>query len=775
MPVGPPVRREGVSGRGRTLSAVGAVEVGGQMGVVEELRAEQRHVDRAYARLEELRSGVASLAEEVIGLGRGGSLADRVDRDARVQLSLGRRAALSIGDRPLCFGRLDMDGQEQLHIGRLGMSDEAGEPLIVDWRAPVAEAFYRATSADRRGVVRRRHIRMKGRRVVGVDDELLARNGSGSSSGLVGEAALLSSLEQSRTGRMGDIVATIQAEQDTAIRAPLPGVLVVQGGPGTGKTAVALHRAAYLLYAHHFPLASQGVLVVGPNPVFCRYVGDVLPGLGETGVRLSTPADLVSAPAGAEMAADPVEVAAAKADLAMANNLLQVVRSHQRPLDQVAHVGYSIHRLAVTPADSARLVASAGAEPTYRAGRAKLEGLLLGYLWRRVQQADRRATRSGLARRPTLGRTRVIDRLRRSAEVRALADWMWPDLTPESVVHEALQAAGIEPSSGWSEHDLALLDEAAALIGPPATTRRRRRPHASTLDDALERTLSSLGHLPECPSCRSDLSLSVGRWQCEHPMCRKTWRTEQVMSPEAFQQVREIIERVSDTHHEVEAETPTSETFGHVIVDEAQDLTPMQWRMIARRCPTGSMTLVGDLGQAKHPWSAHSWSGVCAWAAPHASHRVLELTINYRTPEEVMRLAASVLAAVAPDLQPPMAVRSCGQDPVVTVTSPDRLAESAREAARGEVAVVAPGKVAIIHPPGGVDDVDADVLERAVAELDVERAKGLEFDSVVVMEPAAHSAGQLYVALTRTTRRLVLVHSLPLPAGLHPISRAVAG
>ena len=732
------------------------------MGVVEELRAEQGHIDRAYARLDELRSSASSLAEDVIGLGQGGSVADRIDRDARVQLALARRAALSVGEQPLCFGRLDTDGGDRLYIGRLGVSDESGEPLMVDWRAPVAEAFYRATSADRRGVVRRRHIRMKGRRVVGVDDELLARKVNGAGRGLVGEAALLSSLEQARTGHMGDIVATIQAEQDAAIRAPLWGVLVVQGGPGTGKTAVALHRAAYLLYAHQFPLASQGVLVVGPNPVFCRYVGDVLPGLGETGVRLSTPAELVAAPAGAEMVADRAEVAAAKADLAMAERLSEVVLSHQRPLAKVARVGYSIHRLAVTPGDSARMVALAASEPTYRAGRAKLEGLLLHYLWRRFERAERRATRSGLARRPSPDQAQVTDQLRRLPAVAALADRMWPRLTPEAVVHEALRAAGIEPSSGWSENDLALLDEANALIGPPVIKRRRRRPTPG-LDENLERTLSSLGQLPACPSCGSELSFSAGRWQCGQPMCQKTWRTAQVMSPEAFQQLREISERVAETHHEAGPPKPTAQTFGHVIVDEAQDLTPMQWRMLARRCPTGSMTLVGDLGQAKHPWSATNWSAVCALAAPQAPHRALELTVNYRTPEEVMRLAASVLAEVAPDLRPPAAVRSSGQDPVVISTSAHRLVESAREAAQHEAGAVAPGKVAIIFPPGAVGDVDADVLDRTVAELDVEWAKGLEFDSVVVVEPAAHSAGELYVALTRTTGRLVLVHSRPLP------------
>ena len=474
---------------------------------------------------------------------------------------------------------------------------------------------------------------------------------------------------------------------------------------------MALHRAAYLLYAHQFPLASQGVLVVGPNPVFCRYVGDVLPGLGETGVRLSTPAELVPAPEGAEMVADPVEVAAAKADPAMAERLLQVVRSHQRPLEHVAHVGYSIHRLAVTPADSARLVASAGAEPTYRGGRAKLDGSCSVTCGAGSSEPTaRRPVGTGSTAEPN--QAEVIDQLRGLPDVRALADRIWPRLTPEAVVHEALRAAGIEPSSGWSEHDLALLDEAAALIGPPAIRRRRRRPTAPAIDENLERTLSSLGHLPECPSCGSELSFSAGRWHCEQPMCQKTWRTAQVMSPHTFQQVREITERVADTHHEAEAGMPTAETFGHVIVDEAQDLTPMQWRMLARRCPTGSMTVVGDLGQAKYSWSASSWSAVCAVAAPHVPHQVFELTINYRTPEEVMRLAASVLAEVAPDLRPPVAVRNCGQDPVVTATSADRLAESAREAAQHEAVVVAPGKVAIIFPPAQWTTSTADILDR---------------------------------------------------------------
>jgi superfamily I DNA/RNA helicase len=332
-------------------------------------------------------------------------------------------------------------------------------------------------------------------------------------------------------------------------------------------------------------------------------------------------------------------------------------------------------------------------------------------------------------------------------------------------VHEALCAVGITPSSGWSEHDLALLDEAATLIGPPVARRRRPRT-APRRDEALERTLSALNLLPDCPSCGSELSLLSGRLHCEHAACQKTFRPEEVMSPESFQQLQEIIGRVTDTHHRTDVAQTDRETFGHVIVDEAQDLTPMQWRMLARRCPTGSMTLVGDLGQAKHAWSAATWPAVCAVAAPHVPHRLLELTINYRTPEEVMRLAAAVLAVVAPDLRPPVAVRTCGEDPVVILTTAARLTESAGQAAECEAALVAPGKVAVIYPPGRVDVVDADILDRAVAELDVERVKGLEFDSVVVVEPAAHSLGELYVALTRTTRSLVLVHSRDLPAAL---------
>ncbi|HET6795151.1 MAG TPA: UvrD-helicase domain-containing protein [Acidimicrobiales bacterium] len=732
------------------------------MDIARELQAEQEHVDRAYARLDRLRDEASDLAGDVVATGRGGSVADRIDRNARVALALARRAAASIGNRSLCFGRIDTEEGDRLHIGRLGVSDEEGDPLMVDWRAPVAESFYRATSADRRGLVQRRHIRMRGRQVVGVDDDLLGDDASG----LVGEGALLAALSEARTGRMGDIVGTIQAEQDSAIRAPMRGALVVQGGPGTGKTAVALHRAAYLLYAHQFPLAEHGVLVVGPNPIFCRYVEDVLPGLGETGVRLSTPAELSDlAPTDRPPSSDRPEEAAVKADIAMVDRLAAVVAGHRRPLESVARVGLAIHRLPVTPGDSARMVARAASEPTYRAGRARLEGMLLRHLARRVAQADERATRSGLER-PAADPARVVEELKRSAEVRALADSMWPPLTPEGVVTEALAEVGLTPAETWSEHDLALLDEAAFLLGPPVRSgrrRSRRRPVGPVMDETLERTLSYMEMLPACPACESELSWVDGRFECPQPRCQKTWRASQVMSPEAFQQLREVAERVSGTHRRPGPDGPPIDTFGHVIVDEAQDITPMQWRMLARRCPTGSMTLVGDLGQAKHPWSARSWSEVCSVAAPDVPHRVVELSVNYRTPEEVMRLARAALGVAAPDLRAPAAVRSTGEEPVCVSTDSGRMADEVRAAAELEAAAVSPGRVAVVHPAGALDVVDARILDAQVANVDVERAKGLEFDSVVVVEPAAHSPSELYVALTRTTRRLVLVHSDPLP------------
>jgi len=750
------------------------------LGLVEEIRAEQSHIDRAYNRLDQLREGSSDLAAELLDQGRGGLVSDRVERDARVEHGLRRRAALSIGDRALCFGRLDYEAGERLHVGRLGVLDEEGEPLVIDWRTPAAEPFYRATAGDRRGVERRRHIRMKGRTVVGLDDETLVSSaGAGSSSNLCGEGALMAALSSARTGRMGDIVATIQGEQDTAIRAPLRGVLVVQGGPGTGKTAVALHRAAYLLYAHHFPLAKQGVLVVGPNPVFCRYVEDVLPGLGETGVRVTTTAAL--APGWTVRSTDRPGPAALKADLGMVDALSAAIASHQRVLDSDAHVGFGIHRLAVTVADSRAMVDAARQAGSHNAGRPRLEAALLRHLVTGARRAARRAARAGVvaADHAPPEASEILETLRRSPEVRALAARLWARVGPEQVVSEALEAAGLAPidPDHLSEHDVALLDEAEALLGR-APARRRRRPAAVPAPDpTMDRTLSAMGMLPECPDCDFEVTLVAGGFLCEQ--CGRRYRPTELVSEEHFRTLTDVVARVSRTQAAPE-EDRVQETFGHIIVDEAQDLTPMQWRMLARRGPTGSMTIVGDLGQAKHPWSSRGWQAAADIAAPGRPTTVLELTVNYRTPAEVMAAAAQVLAAHDPAARPPTSVRQSGDRPVLA-----RLPDAHRQAfvaavARAEADRVSPGKVAVVHPVGSVGAPQPAALDDDIVELDVTTAKGLEFDSVVVVEPERHSLPELYVAMTRTTRRLVLLTGgdqlpPPLEGWLEPRSSPIVG
>ncbi|HEV3399041.1 MAG TPA: helicase, partial [Actinomycetes bacterium] len=290
-----------------------------------ELEHEQAYVSLLYRRLDTLRERTQAELERALGYEGGGNVQARVDRDAFVSRHSARLAQLNGAEHGLCFGRLDLSGGSHLYIGRMGLLDEDREPLLVDWRAPAAQPFYRATWATPDGVVRRRHLRTRGRAVLGIEDDVLDLEGLSDAErdGLSGEAALLAALTASRTGRMTDIVATIQAEQDRIIRSDLPGILVVQGGPGTGKTAVALHRAAYLLYTHRQRLARRGVLVVGPNPTFLRYIEQVLPSLGETDVLLSTVGTLF--PGVAATAQEPVEAAAVKGDPRMVEVLAAAI------------------------------------------------------------------------------------------------------------------------------------------------------------------------------------------------------------------------------------------------------------------------------------------------------------------------------------------------------------------------------------------------------------------------------------------------------------------
>lgn len=704
--------------------------------------AEQAHVDLAYERLAAMRAAARSMLEDAFGE-RGGTFQAVTERDIRVRNSLGRLEHLQLGRESLVFGRIDRAGPspdgppEEFHIGRLAVSDANQEPLVVDWRAPVAEPFYRATGAHPMGLTRRRHFLTEGQTVIDLEDELFDPEGeaSGRGLGLSGPQVLLSTLERSRTGRMRDIVATVQREQDEIIRAPLPGILVVQGGPGTGKTAVALHRAAYLLYTHRFPLESQGVLVLGPNPTFLRYIEHVLPSLDETGVELSTVNGLYTA-ARAD-GPDDEQVALLKGDGRMAAVLARAVADRQRPLRRTAEIPFGRRVLRITPSLSQQLVSAIKRRPgTHNARRRTLEQVL----WRHL--AEQISESGGDAGGESVSAEELGREVRRVPAMAEALERMWPVLTPEQLLHDlfgarplielaargTLSAADQErlyrPRGGpeepirWTDADIPLLDEAFALLGT------RRRP-------AHDR-------------------------------------------PEGIR------------------------TYGHVVVDETQDLSPMQLRMVARRSLTGSMTIVGDVAQATGPWAPASWAKVVEHLPTRKGWRLVELTINYRTPAEIMELAARVLEQVAPGMRSSESVRAVGRRPrVLQVERPagfpgaDRIAAAVSAVARDELDGTDVGNAAIIVPPSLLAPVATalrqlgltfgtagrEALDERLSLLAVEDAKGLEFDMVTVVEPTrmVHESAQglraLYVAFTRATQALTIVHADPLPAALAGVAQ----
>jgi DNA helicase IV len=703
--------------------------------------AEQAHVELAYRRLAEMRASAQSMLEDAFGE-KGGTFQAVTERDIRVRTSLGRLEHLQLGRESLVFGRIDRAGpdstSEAFHIGRLAISDRNQEPVVVDWRAPIAEPFYRATGAHPMGLLLRRHFLTEGPTVLDLEDELFDPEGdnSGRGLGLSGPQVLISTLERSRIGRMRDIVATVQREQDEIIRAPLPGILVVQGGPGTGKTAVALHRAAYLLYTHRFPLESQGVLVLGPNPTFLRYIEHVLPSLDETGVELSTVNGLYNHTRAARP--DEDSTARLKGDARMARVIARAVGDRERPLRQMAEVPYGRRVLRLTPALTAQLVAAVKRRPgTHNSRRRTLEQVL----WRHL--AEQLSEESADGRTPDNISAEDLGReLRRQPTMAEALERMWPVLTPEQLLHDLFgarplielassgilngteqsllyrQRGAVDDPIVWTDADIPLLDEGFALLGP------RRK---ATAD-----------------------------------------RAEGIR------------------------------TYGHVVVDETQDLSPMQLRMVARRSLSGSMTVVGDVAQATGPWAPSSWSQIVEHLPARRGWQLVELTVNYRTPKEIMELAARVLEQVAPGMRSPDSVRATGRPArVVRAERPegfgraDRLVEAAVSTLIQELDEQPGGTAAVIVPPSLADDMaqsltdhevefgtaGRDALDLPVTVLTVDDAKGLEFDNVMVVEPvrlvneSPQSLRALYVAFTRATQRLTIVHSDPLPAALAGVSQ----
>ncbi|WP_346267979.1 MULTISPECIES: HelD family protein [unclassified Streptomyces] len=772
-----------------------------------ELRAENAYVGRLYDRFEAQRELATARLREIHLQDRGGTAQSRMERDTLEIHHTRRLAELHAAESGLCFGRIDSAGGERRYIGRIALADEEHEPLLTDWRAAAAEPFYRATPAAPGGVTGRRHLRSKGRTVVDFDDDpfgVTAREGRDSSE-LSGEAALLASLTAARTGRMGDIVSTIQAEQDRIIRSQLGGVLVVQGGPGTGKTVVALHRAAYLLYTHRDRLAKRGVLVIGPNTTFLRYIDQVLPALGESEVVLSSIGALY--PGVTPSGPDTPEAAAVKGDARMAGVLAAALDGlRQLPATSwTITVGRRTSRheeieVGRALCERAQAAARRSGEPHNAARSALVERLSSELALRIAKERGGNMDLDDVAN--------LADALVEEPDVQALAQKLWPLLSPEQLLgglfgspemlaraapgFSAAQRAALlraDPSrdpnedltrdpdenpnrdrtpgrqaAAWTTEDIPLLDEAAELLGPLPGSTASHRAEAAAEAEERERAAAVLEDFGE------------GLIEIDAEMLVRQYHGDASLRP--------LAERAAEDR---------TWGFGHVIVDEAQELSPMDWRLLTRRCPGRSMTIVGDLAQTGAPAGLGSW-GEALDEYTAGRWRSVELTVNYRTPAEIMRVAGGVLRAVDPALTAPTAVRSGGVRPW-SLRIPDSDPVPALLAAvEKEISALDGGRTAIIHAPGwpaelidalarldGVTVADGpSALDSPVVLMTAAQAKGLEFDAVLVMEPAeivaAHPRGvnDLYVALTRATKSLGVIHSRELPemvAGLETRGR----
>lgn len=729
-----------------------------------DLAAEQDFIDFAYRCLEQSKADawkMRGLHEGTLG----GTFQARYERDVFDEAVFNRLTQLDLGDAALVFGRIDRlaadepTGIESFHIGRLAVADDKSDPVVVDWRAPVAEPFYRATGRDPLGLARRRHFHVQGRRLLGLEDELfgdghlgigsegIGSEGIGADDGVLAEEAsavvertdglrgystLLAVLERGRTGQLGDIVATIQGEQDEIIRSPQAGVLVVQGGPGTGKTVVALHRAAYLLYTYRFPLEDQGVLVIGPNRVFLRYIERVLPSLGEAGVEQVVLADLVPDVKWARYAIDPPDLKSAarvKGDIRMSLVIDQAVTDRERALRDELVVPFRTGYVRLRVDESARIVRAA--QRRFRKHNAA----------RRWVETEVWAAMATTWRLDSVSPAEVKAAVRALPEVRAALDRMWPILTPAQLLHDLFGSKALLKLAAarhldeteylalfrerqddvadvrWTEHDVALLDEARSYLGARAAK-------GST-------------------------------------------------KPDEGDEIR---------------------TYGHIVIDEVQDLTPMQLRMVSRRSLNGSMTVVGDIAQATGALAPNDWDDILRHL-PDGTRtarpaRVIGLSVGYRIPARIMELANRVMMAATPSLRAPTSVRLGEEHPEFVQVAPSELltavvaatkeldAEIGADMGEGNIAVVVPDAmfeaVSTALDEAGIEHGQATRagLAMGITVVPVSVVKGLELDGVVVVEPADIVAGEqqglraLYVALTRSTQRLTIVHAQPLPAAM---------
>ncbi|MGJ3507345.1 HelD family protein [Enemella sp. A6] len=711
--------------------------------VERELAIEQAHVDAVYARLNEATRAAQQVATE----GRALFQSDRanfvrdedgtglLERDVFAFQAARRLATLDAEHEGLVFGRLDRTDSEVRYIGRIGVRDEDYEPLVIDWRARAAEPFYRATPSDPMEVVRRRVLRCRGERVIGIEDDLLDGSGDHSDLVVVGEGALMAALARARGHQMRDIVATIQAEQDEAIRAPYQGVTIINGGPGTGKTVVALHRAAYLLYSHRKRFENGGVLVVGPSRTFMNYIERVLPSLGEDSVNLRSigqvPSDVITLEG--ERLDDP-PVGTIKGSLRMVTVLRKLAAL---PMSPGTELRVSVKGLVLTlRSDELERIRSAVWRVHRPNGaREQAERALLDALW---EQADETGDLQ------VDDRDQFDDLITDQAAFRMFCNAWWPVLEAPAVLarladpavvaavgegtlnrrDQLLLAESYRDRRSWSVADAALLDELVHILGPVPPP-----------DDE--------GVLPVFLPDGSEV-------------------TEVVTTADRLR---------NQTDHEQTGE-PHS-TYAHVLVDEAQDITPMQWRMLRRRGPQASWTIVGDPAQSSWPDPDETQRAIQELIGTAPTRR-FRMSTNYRSPAEVFDLAATVVTAAWPEADLPRAVRSTGVEPLLLTSTPERADRTVIESVK-ELAAEVEGTIGVIGPSARLGAIEAlithdsglDAIRDRLVVITPLEAKGLEYDAVVVVDPDAIVAEFpggvriLYVALTRPTQQLVVLDVNP--------------
>ncbi len=662
-----------------------------------ELAAERTHLAESRAALRRMRGRAEALFDagsEVAGDPYGAEVLGR---------TLSRRVAELADDpnTPLFFGRLDIEDVDY-HIGRRHVTDDAGEPMVLDWRAPLSRSFYRASVRDPQGVSTRRRFGFVKGELTSFEDEHLDRGEELGTKSRI----LTAEIERPRVGPMRDIVATIQPEQDELVRAELEDSICVQGAPGTGKTAVGLHRAAYLLYLHRERLRRSGVLIVGPNTAFLSYISAVLPALGEVDVQQSTIDELIArAPV---RATDSEAATLLKHDARMAQVLARALWSRLGKPTEPIMVSDGSYRWRIDPEPLRRIVDEARREGLpYAVGRERVRARVVGLLQRQSEYRTGNSPSEGWLRR-----------MSKVAPVTMFLDAVWPAVTPESLVVDLLTDPSVAAGILTDEEQ-----DALRWVKPPKTPKSAKFSAADLilLDEAA-------GLLEREPS------------------------------------------------------------LGHIVVDEAQDLSPMQARAIARRSEHGSITLLGDLAQGTAPWATVDWRDTLGWLGkPGAA--VVPLTVGFRVPEKVLTLANRLLPALSVNVPEAVSLRHDGDLAIVPVDSPSEV--DAATLVEVTAALEHEGSVAVIAADAAVarlrahlaaarieaatpDDVDA---EARVTVVPATVAKGLEYDHVIVVEPADIVAAEprglnrLYVVLTRAVSRLSVLHAKPLP---RPLVTAVA-